>query len=248
MLTAFITLGVLACASEPGPEAADIGIDPASGVSIAVPTDDAPQEADIHALTEGNNRLSGLAEGDPDDVNPEPDLPLADSVAEFSSVQGKDNWFYGYYEPDTDSAFHEAGTFVSGGADPGWYAGAGGVTWTFLDAETMHPNGEVTTGGREPVEQWAVRRWVSEVEGDIRITGHLAKYWVDGASGGVAGYVFVDGEMVWAWYIEGWDDGGTDIDKVVTVAHGSTVDFALDPWESDDRSDRSLFTATIWGE
>ena len=75
--------------------------------------------------------------------------------------------------------------------------------------------------------------------------GHLAKLSVDGDSSGVAGYIHVDGVTRWAWYIEGWDDVGTDVDKVVTVNVGSTVDFLLDPWESNDLSDRSYFYATI---
>ena len=37
-----------------------------------------------------------------------------------------------------------------------------------------------------------------------------------------------------------------DLDKVLSVTAGSTVDFVLDPWNADDRSDRSTFTAQIW--
>jgi hypothetical protein len=244
MLTAFVALGVFACAIAPVSETEeplreDPVDNPGFGTLTADVVDDGDSESDFE-FPEEVSRLSGLAP-----VEEEPE-PLADSVAEFSSVQGRDSWWYGYFQPDSDADFHQAGTYIEGGADPGWYAGAGGQTWTFLDAETMHPNGETTTEGREPVEQWAVRRWVSEVDGDIEITGHLAKYWVDGTSSGIAGYIYVDGAMVWAWYLEGWDNAGIDFDKVVAVHAGSTVDFALDPWESDDRSDRSVFTATIY--
>ena len=135
---------------------------------------------------------------------------------------------------------------MDGGTDPGWYAELGGVYWTMMDASTMHPNGVTTTGGRQPVEQWAVRRWVSDVEGSIDVNGHFAKLSIDGESNGVGGYIFVDGEMSWAWYLEGWDDAGVDFAKTFEVHPGSTIDFMLDPWEADDRSDRSTLTAQIW--
>jgi hypothetical protein len=183
--------------------------------------------------------------GDTGDSGEPAEEVLADSVSGFSNTQGENGWYYGYVEPDFADSFVEMPTFNEGGADPGWYAAAGGQYWTFIDADTMHPNGETTTGGRDPVEQWAVRRWVSTVDGDVHLTGHLAKLSVDGETNGVNGYVFVDGVMRWAWFIEGWDDVGVDIDKTITVAVGSTVDFTLDPVDSDDRSDRSYFTGTI---
>lgn len=171
---------------------------------------------------------------------------LASSVRDFSPVQGEKGWFYGYYDVAESDEFQPMAQFSSGGADPGWYVTTGGLYWTMMDASTMHPNGEVTTGGRSPVEHWAVRRWVSDYEGDVRITGHFGKYWADGESNGVGGYIFVDDEMSWAWYIEGWDTSGVEFDRVFTVQVGSTIDFAVEPWESDDRSDRSTFTAEIW--
>lgn len=181
----------------------------------------------------------------PVDTGSEGPVVLADSVTGFSDVQGENGWWYGYIEPDADNAFVEMATYNYGEPDPGWYAATGGNYWTFIDAETMHPNGETTTGGRQPVEQWAVRRWVSTVDGTVHLSGHLAKMAIDGETNGVNGYVYVDGVMRWAWYIEGWDDAGTELDKDVEVSVGSTVDFILDPRDSDDRSDRSYFYATI---
>jgi hypothetical protein len=175
----------------------------------------------------------------------EPEL-LADSVAEYGPAQGGQGWSYGFMEPEGAGTFEEMPSYVAGGADPGWYAGVGGVYWTMMDAESMHPNGETTTGGRQPVDQWAVRRWVSDVAGEIDVTGVFAKVSVDGESNGVAGYIYVDDVLSWAWYIEGWDDKGVAYTKRLTVEEGSTVDFVLDPWEADDRSDRSRFTAQVW--
>lgn len=244
MLVRLFALGAVACA----PELAGsdlVGTDP-EAVDGSVEALVLPGDLPGLPAQGGVPSLLGHGQGGGDTAEEPVPVLLADSVAEFSAVQGDNGWWYGYLEPAGANHFVEMPSFVAGGADPGWYAGTGGVYWTMMDAATMHPNGLVTTGGRQPMEQWAVRRWISEVEGDVQLTGHFAKLSVDGESNGVAAYVFVDGVMVWAWYLEGWDDAGVDLDKVVPVAAGSSVDFVLDPWNADDRSDRSTFTAQVW--
>ncbi|MBM4391128.1 MAG: hypothetical protein FJ090_08405 [Deltaproteobacteria bacterium] len=223
---------LIACETSP-PGSESKGGD-AGELDWEVPPDTA---GDSTPLDTGDSGESGTGGGEP--------VTLADSITGFSDVQGENGWWYGYIEPDGDNTFVEMASYNYGEPDPGWYAATGGNYWTFIDAETMHPNGETTTGGRLPVEQWAVRRWVSTVDGTVHLSGHLAKMAIDGETNGVNGYVYVDGVMRWAWYIEGWDDGGADLDKDVDVSVGSTVDFILDPRDSDDRSDRSYFYATI---
>ena len=242
MLGAVFALVFSACAPES---------DPASGSEPAAFSEPGSANAEVFDDSSRSPELEfGLGDTFPSaPIVPDaadPSVPIADSVSQFTSVQGMHGWYYGYLEPDNANIFTEAQVYVSGGADPGWYALPDARTWTFMDATTMHPNGESTTEGRAPLEQWAARRWVSNVEGNVRIAGDLAKYYADGNSSGVAGYVFVDGVMVWAWYLEGWDEAGISFDKVVPVLIGSTVDFVLDPWESDDRSDRSMFTSQIY--
>ena len=74
--------------------------------------------------------------------------------------------------------------------------------------------------------------------------GH--KVSVDGESNGVAAYIYVDDVLSWAWFLEGWDNTGITYTKRFTVSEGSTVDFVIDPWQADDRSDRSRLTAQVW--
>lgn len=244
MLVRCIALFAIACAPDISGQVNGL-VDPAGTPGdtwVVVPGNEGPEVPSIVA-----SGLTGipLGEDDTGEAVEGPEL-LADSVADFSAVQGRSGWTYGYLEPEGANTFIEMVNYVEGGADPGWYAALGGVYWTMMDASTMHPNGVVTTGGRQPVEQWAVRRWVSEEAGEIEVKGHFAKLSVDGESNGVAAYVFVDGVMTWAWYLEGWDDTGIDYDKVLTVGAGSTVDFVLDPWQADDRSDRSTFAGQVW--
>lgn len=239
MRVLWLVVGMTACAPEVESQMLGLGVDPepAAGQGLAV----------LPGEEGGELRVDlGLDRARVDLTAPAGEVLVADSVTEFSDEQGRDGWSYGYLEPAAGGDVWEMPAFNAGGPDPGWYAAMGGVSWTMMDATTMHPNGVITTGGRQPVEQWAVRRWTSEVTGEVRVTGHFAKVSVDGESNGVAAYVYVDGELRWAWYLEGWDDVGVDYEKRLTVLEGSTVDFVLDPWEADDRSDRSTFTAQVW--
>ncbi len=235
MRVLWLVVGGAACAPDMNVDALEVVDDPAETVGVAEWAGDRERSFGLESGVV-------LPEGGGDDGP----LLVADSVSGFSDQQGRDGWFYGYLEPDVDNTFLPMDTYNGGGADPGWYAATGGVFWTMIDAESMHPNGETTTQGRTPREQWAVRRWVSDVEGTVQLTGQFAKISVDGDSNGVAAYVFVDGEMRWAWFLEGWDNTGVAWEKAVDVRAGSTVDFVLDAWQSDDRSDRSLFTAQVW--
>ena len=79
---------------------------------------------------------------------------IADSVTDFSGVQGQNEWFYGFYQGTFASpGFQQMSAFDSGN----WYVN-NGVVWTSLEDVGGHPNGFTTSGGRTSVDQWAVRR------------------------------------------------------------------------------------------
>lgn len=180
---------------------------------------------------------------------------IADSAAEFSDTQGQDNWYYGYY--DGDSAFPynndplgddfelmtEFGWSPTGDR---WYVQEGeGGFWTSIGQVHMHPNGEITTGGRQPVEHWAVRRWVSEANGVVNITGHLADYSPDnGSDDGIVGHIIIDGNTVFAQIVYAGDTTGVDFSLDTTVTTGSLVDFCVAP-RANDGTDTTTFTVVI---
>ena len=94
-------------------------------------------------------------------------IPIADSESDFSLVQGQDNWFYGYMAPETSVDFIEM-TINSGL----WFGGEGWAVdredyWTSMTAAWLHGHGPNASRGSEPIEHWAVRRWLSEVNGVI---------------------------------------------------------------------------------
>jgi hypothetical protein len=167
-------------------------------------------------------------------------VTIANSVTEFSGTQGLNNWYYGYYDgPFASSDFQPMTEYV--GAtwlvdDP--------VYWTSLTALGGHPNGIFTGEGRLPVEQWAVRRYISEVNGEITVTGIIADANPRGGNG-IIGHIFVDGRQVGLYNIANGDVNGISYTVTTNVRVGSVVDFAIDPKNSDDPFDGTTFTAEI---
>ena len=168
----------------------------------------------------------------------------ADSVTQFSLVQGKNNWYYGYYqEPSLRHQFRRMTEIHRDAGGTTWWWVERGKYWTFLLAMGGHPNSPTTSGGRTPVNQWAVRRWVSNVNGEIEITGRLAKG--DTAGGdGITGYILVNGEIIWSQYIAPTDGTGVNYTVNTMVKRGSVIDFAIAP-NANSYNDSTTFTATI---
>jgi hypothetical protein len=174
-----------------------------------------------------------------------PITEIANSELDFSGVQGLNNWYYGYYDgPFNSSDFQQMTQFNTDGSG-GWQVQAG-TYWTGIGSGTVHGNGILTSGGRTPVEQWAVRRWMSEANGTIQIEGHLAKTPTAMGGDGVMAYIFVDGVEVWSQSIDGYDATGINYQIDTVVNFNSVVDFALAPLSSD-WYDSTIFTVQIKG-
>lgn len=168
---------------------------------------------------------------------------LADSVAEFSGVQGQDNWFYGYESGSTYSqgaflllannvnstVWNNANVWTNGTTYPNF------ANWTALAAFGGHPNG-LNTGN---VEQIAVRRWVSEVTGPIALSGVLQN--ID--SGSVVGSIYVNGTNIWSAISNGTSDSKS-YSLLANVATGTTVDFVISS-NGVDFNDSTRFTTQI---
>ncbi|MDX2037608.1 MAG: PEP-CTERM sorting domain-containing protein [Isosphaeraceae bacterium] len=174
------------------------------------------------------------------------DLTIADSVLDFSSTQGRDNWFYGYYQGTLDrSSFTQMTEF---GVIPNvWtvdYELPLPFYWTGLWNVGGHPSAAPSTGGRTSAVHWAVRRWVSEVTGMVTISGVLAD--IDTVDGnGVIGRIFLDDTQVYQQTLDNGNLQGIDYSFNLFVTAGQTLDFAIDPRGGDDRYDSTRFTALV---
>jgi len=166
-------------------------------------------------------------------------LTIADSVNEFSSTQGQNNWYYGYYEsPLNSSGFQQMNQYNNGI----WWLSQGDF-WTSLWANGGHPNGAITSGNRQEVNQWTVRRWISEVDGEITLIGNLAKLNSSGGNG-IIGSILVDGQSIWSQLIGASDLTGVNYQLKANVKKGDFVDFVIDS-NGNDWSDGTKFTTVI---
>ena len=167
---------------------------------------------------------------------------LADSIADFSGTQGKNNWYYGYYD-GTSATPWTTGDFklMTNYTSSTWYV-LDGTYWTRLWDSGGHPNGVTTSGGRKKVNQWAVRRWVSNVTGLIYLYGTVLDNNPNNGNGVIC-HVIADSTEVANYNID--NGGGTNIAVTISVSLGSLVDFAIDPKDGNDLNDSTDFYVTI---
>lgn len=193
-------------------------------------------------------------------VTPPPPPPqptvVADSASDWSAtgVQGANNWFYGYYnrtadpdsnyDPNTDFNNTDPNWTFSGGA---WNLGVDGnpganPPWDTISQSAWHPNGDNQPQGIH----WVIRRWVSEVDGELHARVRFAKGNTSG--NGTTLHVLHNGTEVHTATL----NNTTGIDTFVSFPNvfiGDKIEFALDPKGVDglfgDGSDSSTFATTI---
>jgi hypothetical protein len=180
---------------------------------------------------------------------------LADSAAEFSGVQGENNWFHGFYNKSIDAGnVYQASNFVAFPSNGGaygpenyftgtawdWYSG--NPPWTEIGRTNGHPN-----GSNNGLEHWAIRRWVSEIAGTVRVDWSLAK--AGSGGNGVTGRIYHNNTSRDSAVIAGSNTSGTNRAVSFAVQVGDTIDIALDSVGTDgqanDGSDGSYYSARI---
>lgn len=186
------------------------------------------------------------------DGPPSPCRVLANSVSEFSGKQGSNNWYYGYYNltGDLTPGYNATNDFTllprSGYDTYGAVWNINETFWTEVYPDALHPNSDGDNAGGTPQEHWAIRRWLSEVTGLVRIHGWLAKLDTSdpSRSDGVVGMILVNGREVYSRRIEPMDGTGAYYSVVVGLREGDRVDFALSD-AGNPYSDSTIFTAII---
>lgn len=169
---------------------------------------------------------------------------IADSIAEFSGVQGQNGWFNGYriyldgepadYDPVTGF------TAYPGGTDAGTWDGfsqtwtgsvwdlntAEAAPWTSQGAQSLHPN-----GSNNGEEHWNIRRWVAD---ELTELTPLAINWTTlkentGSGNGVTGAIYQNGVRKDFAVIAGNDGTGVTRTFYLNVAKGDKIDLLLSP-------------------
>ena len=167
---------------------------------------------------------------DGDGVGTTGDVLLADSVFEFSGVQGQDNWEYGRYFAFDAGNFTLLPTYDA--ITPEW-EDTESFTTPLLRPDLGHPGVDTLA--------WAVRRWNSTWSGPVEISGDFQD--TDTVCGdGQHVRILVNGVQIWEFLnIPGTI---TPYSVVTDLQVGDTVDFAIDPL-FDAFCDTTLFTARI---
>lgn len=187
---------------------------------------------------------------------------VADSTSGFSGTQGAGGWSYGYWDrsADPDKTYSQTADFRllrNFGDDPinglssrsdfntgKLWTLQDGVYYTALWAEGGSANGTTESARQAKVEHWAVRRWVSTVDGPVTISGHAARIleWGDVDSG--QAHIVTDGVTVFS---TATDRQGKHYSVDATVRVGSLVDFLITagPTETGGAFGPVKFTATI---
>jgi hypothetical protein len=161
-------------------------------------------------------------------------ITIADSVADFGS-QGEDNWYYGY-----TSAGGTGFTLLPKFSGTRYYISD--YYWTELLDFGGLPNGNpVARSGKSSEYQSVVRRWVSEADGEITISG-LLKDINTGGGDGVIGRILIDGVQVWSKNLP--NGGSTSFNLSGIVQKGDNVDFYIDP-KAHDAYDNTDFKVKI---
>lgn len=189
----------------------------------------------------------------------DPEAVIANSVTEFSGEQGKNGWYYGFWDrsldrdgkydqtsdfkllthfgKDVQNGLSERKDFITGEL---WFL-EDGRFYTSIWAHGGHANSRTQLGDYAAAEQWAVRRWICDASGIVTISGHAGKTMPWGAnwSGECRAIIVVDGETVYSTVM---DEHGVDYAVAVKVREKSVVDFVIAPDPSIGVVD---FTATI---
>lgn len=164
----------------------------------------------------------------------------ANSVVDFSGTQTQNGWEYGH---GVAGAFSTAGMAYS--ASPSGLVGNTGGHW---NNAVPIPGGypKLWDTGMHPANsdaQPATRRWTSEVDGWVKITGDLAKFDTVGGDG-VLGEIRSDGARRFSHYIAGTDGTGVQYTAYAPVQNGQPLDLSVRRY-GNYNNDSTKYTALV---
>ncbi len=159
---------------------------------------------------------------------PRSDELIADSLRDFSDVQGKAGWSYLFAGNDkTGSAAYdpEKPAPMSWLPSPGDWADAWTGPGKYFTLTEEGGSGGVLNGG----QGWAVLRWTSDRTGPIHM---IAQPHAPTQGDGAGVKVFADGKELFSRLLT--TNSSADIDLLPTVAKGTRLDFVITPGPATD--------------
>lgn len=156
---------------------------------------------------------------------------IADSFEDYHGNQGENGWFYGYYNGNVQAAYTPADFELMTNWDSGnnrwWVDNTPGGPLTLIDSVFMHPWAYASEA--QGNDHWAVRRWVSNVNGPVEIDISMLRGSPEVLGDGVRLHVFVNGVKRLIADLNQTNTSGLQLKLFENVAAGSVIDFAIDP-------------------
>jgi len=171
---------------------------------------------------------------------------IADSVADYSIVQGQNNWSYGYCVGAYSVNGFVPFSSINNCCGLGNYWATAQNVWTAMWNWGGSPNGLSGNLGRDQVIQVAVRRWVSTFQGPVTIQGVTSSCDAPGLScngGNTSAQIFVNGTQVFSNAVT--SSTQTPYSISVEVSLGSVVDFVIRTTGTSDVNGGTTFTGQI---
>jgi hypothetical protein len=163
---------------------------------------------------------------------------------DFSSVQGQDDWHYGYY--DGTAAWAPMTEF--GVVANTWtvdFNAPAPLYWTLISANSMHPNGALSNPGKTPAPHQAALRWVSPISGTVHVVTTAKKGDTSGGDG-VTYILYFNGGIEQTANIAFNDTTGVTFTQNFTVVPGDTIDFAVSAGPARASAfDSTTYTAVV---
>lgn len=214
--------------------------------SYLIPSDDSLEQTFFDVSFDDSGWQSGPTGLGYDDGPEFIEVEVADSIEEFSGTQGQDGWdymIYTYHNTTPNDEFYN-----SGGASPlSEAAHWDGTDWEIATTGLRIANDEVFPGSLfinasvGTAAQMPVRRWTSDVAGQIKITGDLNN--PDPSGDGVTARIFVDDVEIYTQFLNGNAD---TVDVTANVNVGSIVDVVVDLGTARDNvGDTTQFNVEI---
>jgi hypothetical protein len=189
-----------------------------------------------------------VAEGyDPNDPSSNPEAnSVANSVLQFSGVQGQDNWYYGYRNYTKDGggeSYHPETGFIAFNPEAQWSGSQWDLDktarnpWTEMGVENTHPNSDTAANpdGFNTGVHWTIRRWVANQITKVTpmaLSWHVHKANTGGGNG-VTGALYINGHRKDAVIVIGTDGTGVSHTYYANVVPGDKIDVILSPRGTD---------------
>lgn len=139
---------------------------------------------------------------------------IAGSNWDFSFTQGYKGWYYGYWPIGTSfRQFTQTGYDSNPSRGAIWYGGTYCRLWD--------------DGGHPDASSFAVRRWISSIDSEAKVTGGFWRLDGSGAGNGIGCSVNVNSSVLFSRTISQYDFNPATFDLGTHLSPGTTIDFVI---------------------